>query len=641
MQVARDGSVNIMLDVYEQPLLNSVTEETGYVVQPSNIKVPLRPHQLAMIHAMHEKEAACVNGFDISGETHYSQMALLGDKVGSGKTLTTLGYLSYLKSNPLNNVFSRVHSLSRSAFWSQKPVSTTECSGNVLIIVPHTLFHQWKHAIQQQTTLSFFEVKTSKALEKLDFLNLVKTRDVTLMSNTIIRPFMSDPIREKIRWARVVFDEIDSIHFTSTITKPPANFYWLITATWPNFLFQGLYIYMSETFLTRRAAQGLHPDLVALLHEDNVTNGNNYYSRYDIRSAPFFSEFLTKHPSRGHLVLRTANTFMEQSWRTPPIVDERILCESPIAHRIIGAYVNAEIQELLHAGDIQSALEKLGVSGTSQSSLIAALSESREKDLHNLEKTLAFKETWEYATPAAKELALASLRIKISSLKDQIQSLKERITNMKDEICAICFEEPKAPTIVLCCSRLFCGSCIIQCIQRNPSCPLCRSSLKYENLRQIEAEAETKEKKLTNKTPVNEVIVERKPKKKDALLKLISDTPNGRFLVFNRYDNPFLEIEGELVARGIRVANVKGNKDHVSNMLKQFEKGEIRVLLMNSTLAGVGMDLKSASHIVLMHAMRKEEEKQIVGRAIRLGRTEPLKLVRLLHENELEVPRVI
>jgi superfamily II DNA/RNA helicase len=120
-------------------------------------------------------------------------------------------------------------------------------------------------------------------------------------------------------------------------------------------------------------------------------------------------------------------------------------------------------------------------------------------------------------------------------------------------------------------------------------------------------------------------------------LKLITDTPNGRFLVFNRYDNPFLEIEGELVTRGIRVANVKGNKDHVSNMLKQFEKGEIRVLLMNSTLAGVGMDLKSASHIVLMHAMRKEEEKQIVGRAIRLGRTEPLKLVRLLHENEIPI----
>ena len=105
-------------------------------------------------------------------------------------------------------------------------------------------------------------------------------------------------------------------------------------------------------------------------------------------------------------------------------------------------------------------------------------------------------------------------------------------------------------------------------------------------------------------------------------------------MVFNRYDNPFLELEGELLELGFHVATVKGNKDHISNILKQFEKGKIQILLMNSTQAGAGMDLKSATHIILMHMMRKEEERQIVGRAIRLGRTEPLTLVRLLHEDE-------
>jgi len=628
----RDESVNRMLEIYEQPLINSVSETSEYALQPPHVKVQLRPHQLAMINAMHKKEEQCVNGFDISGEKHFSQMAILGDKVGSGKTLMMLGYLSHLKENTLSNVFSRIHSMSRSAFWSQKPVYTPECSGNTLIIVPHTLFHQWKHAVQQQTTLSFFEVKTTKALEKPDFLSLIKTRDVTLMSNTIIRQYMSELSRESIQWARVIFDEVDSIHFTSTVSMPPSNFYWLITATWPNFIFQGLYMYMTESYLSRRATGGLHPDLVALLHEDQVTNGNNYYTRYEIRSGPFFSEFLSKHPSRGHLVLRTSSAFMEQSWRTPPIHDERILCESPVSHRIIAQYVNAEIQELLHAGDVQTALEKLGVSGTSQSSLITALCETREKELGRLEKTYAFKETIEYATPQAKEQALATLKTKISSIKEQITSLKERITNMKDEICAICFEDPKTPTIVLCCSRLFCGACIINCIQLNPSCPLCRSALGYQNLRQIDSDSDSS-KKCANKKK-DEIVIDKKPKKKEALLNLITSNPGSRFLIFNRYDNPFLEIEGDLLVRNVRVATVKGNKDHVSSILKQFEKGEIQVLLMNSTQAGAGMDLKSATHIVLMHAMRKEEEKQIVGRAIRLGRTEPLKLIRLLHESE-------
>ena len=626
---ARDDSINRMLDVYEQPLLHSVTDTSGYALQPPEIKVALKPHQLAMIHAMTQKQKLCVEGFKVQEETHYSQAAILGDKVGSGKTLTTLGFIANLKRNPVTSVFNRIHEKSQTAFWSERPVNMNECSGNILIIVPHTLFHQWKFAIQQQTTLSFFEVKTIKALEKLDFNDLIKTRDITLMSNTIIKHFMNSENRHLIHWSLVLFDEVDNIQFTSTISMPPSNFYWLITATWPNILFHGLYMFMSNTYLVQRIASGLHPELAQILYRENIANINNtnYYSKYDVKSSSFFSEFISRHPARGHLVLLSNSAFMEQSWKSPTIVEQRIECETPISHRIIAQYVNSEIQELLHAGDIQSALEKLGVNNTSQSSLITALCDSREKELDRLEKTLAFKESIEYSTPQAKEQAVNSLKIKITSIKDQIASLKQRILHVKDEICAICFEEPKVPTFVLCCERLFCGSCIINCIQRNPSCPLCRSSLDFKRLRQIDTEGKSSTEEKEPELPV------KKPKKKDALLKLITET-KGKFLVFNRYDNPFLEIEGELLQRGIHVATVKGNKDHISNTLKQFEKGEIQVLLMNSMQAGVGMDLKSASHIVLMHAMKLEEEKQIIGRAIRLGRTEQLNLVRLLHEGE-------
>ena len=630
--MSRDDSMQTMMTIYEHPLKNSTTETSECALQPAHIKLPLRPHQLAMIHAMHQKEEACVNGFRIDGEKHYSQMSILGDKVGSGKTLMMLGYLSHLKANPLPAVFSRIHGSSQSSFWSEKPISTNECSGNTLIIVPHTLFHQWKHAIQQQTTLSFLDVRTTKTIEKADFLRLIKERDITLMSNTIIRHYMADTVRESLQWSRIIFDEIDSIHITSTVPMPPANFYWLITATWPNFLFQGLYMYMSESYLTRMAGS-LHPELLAILHQDQVTNGNNYYSRYDIKSHNFFSQFLSKHPSRGHLVLRTATRFMEQSWKAPPIIEQRIVCESPISHRIIAQYVNADIQELLHAGDVQTALERLGVNNTSQSSLITALCETREKDLDRLEKTLAFKETMEYATPLAKEQAIQSLKVKIASIKEQVVSLKDRITRVKDELCAICYDEHKVPTFVMCCSRIFCGACIIQWIQRNPSCPLCRAPLEYKNLRQIHPDTDD-DAVGGGAAEKDELVIVKNPKKKDALLNLINSVPNGKFLVFNRYDNPFLEIESELVQKGIKVATVKGNKDHVSIVLKEFEKGSIQVLLMNSAQAGAGMDIKSATHIILMHAMRIEEERQIVGRAMRLGRTESLTLVRLLHENE-------
>jgi len=624
--MSRDDPVNKMLDIYEQPLINGLTENSTMALQPPHIKVNLKPHQLAMIHAMVKKEHDAVEGFNINEETHYSQFAILGDKVGSGKTLMLLGHLSNIKNTGQRNTFSRIHEFSKTRFWSKKPIHPIECSGNTLIIVPHTLFHQWKYAIQQQTTLSFLEVKTIKAFEKLDFLQNIKQRDITLMSNTIIKTFMSEQSRHSIQWSRIIFDEVDSVQFTSTVSMPSANFYWLITATWTNFLFQGLYIYITENYLNRRIAAGMNPELISMLQNDQVTNNHNYYSRYEIQSGNFFSQFLTKHPNRGHLVLRTSNAFMEQSWMSPPIIENRIDCQAPIQHRLISQFVNAEIQELLHAGNIQGALEKLGVTNTNQASLITAVNDTREKELDRLEKTLIFKETMEYATPQAKEQALTSLKTKIISMKEQINSLKQRILHFKDEICAICFEEPNVPTLVTCCSRLFCGECIINCCKRELKCPLCRGVIGIANLKQLNLDSKDNNE--------NTVITPVKLSKKDALIKLINETSNGKFLVFNRYDNAFLEIEGRLLEKGIRVANLRGNKDHISSILKQFENGSIQVLLMNSMEAGAGIDLKSSTHIVLMHNMRKEEEKQIVGRAIRLGRIEPLHLVRLLHEAE-------
>ena len=630
----QDDSVGMMLDVYQQPLTYSLTSESSVASQSADIKVPLHPHQLAMISAMEEKEYACINGFRIGAEQHFSQFAILGDKVGSGKTLMMLGYIAHMKAKAQQpaKVYSRIHALSKSMFWSHKPVSTTDCSGATLIIVPHTLFHQWKQTITKQTGLSFVEVRTTKALEKPDFIANIKARDITLMSNTIIKQFMEKRLHETMQWSRIVFDEIDNVQFTSTTIMPKANFYWGMTATWSNLLFHGLYMYMSETFLNRQITNGIHPELATLLQQDQATNGHNYYARYDIKSYNFFAPFLTKHPSRGYLVLRSSNAFMEQSWRTPPVFEQRILCESTIVHRLVSNFVSPEIQELLHAGDVQSALQRLGATAENQSSLIAAVCASRESDLERLEKTLAFKETMPYSTPQLKEAAISSLQTRIASLKEQISNLKERITNAKNEICAVCYDEPKTPTFVKCCSRIFCGVCIVACLQRKANCPLCRAELDYTKLCSIEL-GETKTKSNAKAAPV----VPKLLKKKDALLKCITDSSGGRFLVFNRYDNPFNEIEGTLIERGYRVATVRGNKDHVSNVLSQFEKGEVKILLMNSATAGVGMDLKSATHVVLMHAMRKEEERQIVGRAMRLGRTAPLNLIRLLHEEENQV----
>jgi SNF2 family DNA or RNA helicase len=610
-----------LLDLYNQIVNTSLTEDSPLANQPSDLKLPLKRHQLSMIAAMKQKEIDCLKGFEINNEIHHSQFAILGDKVGAGKTLMMLGHIAAMKNETIP-MYHRINGSSKMAFWSTKPIHTSECSGNTLIIVPHTLFHQWKQAIVKQTKLSFFEVKNVRTLEDPQFYTLIRARDVTLMTNTTLRYYMASNPRNSLLWQRIVFDELDTIQIPSTIEMPLANFYWLVTASWANYLHHGQYSFMSQEYLTQHAHR-YNPEVVQVLLNECALVGN-FYQRYDIKSSYFFAPFISKHLNRTHLILRNSLAYLNSSWESPTIETRDIICETPASYRILANFVSAEIQDLLNAGDTQGALERLGVAGSTQSSLISAVCETREKELDRLKKLLVYKESVEYATPAAKEQALQHLREKIQSVETQIQNLKERITNAANEICAICFEEPKVPTFVLCCNRVFCGQCIVNWLQRASTCALCRSTINTGSLRKL---TEVEEKR-------NVIVIPKKPTKREALLQILKETPNGRILVFNRYDNPFIELESELEELGFRVASVKGNRDVVSKTLEQFESGKIQILLMNSTQAGVGMDLKSATHVILMHTMRREEEKQILGRALRLGRTEPLTMIRLLFQEE-------
>ena len=95
-----------------------------------------------------------------------------------------------------------------------------------------------------------------------------------------------------------------------------------------------------------------------------------------------------------------------------------------------------------------------------------------------------------------------------------------------------------------------------------------------------------------------------------------------------------MALERDCDSEGISYHTLRGNKDVIASTIKSFEKGDKRVLFLPTESAGAGLNLVSASHIVLFHAMTPEEEKQAVGRAYRLGRTEPLSVIRLLHEGE-------
>ena len=154
---------------------------------------------------------------------------------------------------------------------------------------------------------------------------------------------------------------------------------------------------------------------------------------------------------------------------------------------------------------------------------------------------------------------------------------------------------------------------------RTLACPLCRTSFHPNQLCAIGAQS------------IPRSTAPKLPKKNEALLKILEENPEGKFLIFSRYENPLLSLQ-ELLS--YTSATLQGNKDVIAKILNNFEQGKIKVLLLNSKAAAAGINIPSATHVILLHKMIKEEETQILGRAYRIGRTAPLHFIQLLTERE-------
>lgn len=627
---------------------NTLTLNSTLAPQPPNIKLPLRNHQKAVIHEMCEREKASMSGIPFKNTMTYANYGVLGDEVGTGKSLVVLGYISHLKNNPFNQRRGILYPNSSTNFFTVYTKEYTETTGTSLIIVPHTIYRQWQDYCKKQTDLNIFFIKSAKDLapgHQIDdisgrkaFIDKLVASDAVLVSNTLYGDISHYAKENNIHWKRIFVDEVDSIHIPNTSLQPNAPFTWFITATWPNFIMEGHIIRQNifEYYQSHSSefTSELGKWLIAELGGVSQTTGNTqiqsmYRSAYmRMRSSRWLSQYRSEHRLRAMVLLMCNKAFIDESRQMPLMFDTTLLCEQPASHKALIGLVSVQIQNMLHAGNIEGALTELGVSADTPINLAEAATLERMKELDRLKKTLSFKESIDYATPQTKEAALQILKQKISSVEEQLKNFRKRLENLKSEECPICYDDPNqnSATLTPCCHRVFCAQCILTSLTRSMTCPLCRAEMKTNQL--VQLVNEDKKKKKTKKV---EGKLLSKPR---ALLKFLKENPQARVLVFSRYENPFITLERDCELEGITYHTLRGNKDTIAATIRAFERGDKRVLFLPTESAGAGLNLVTASHVVLFHAMTQEEEKQAIGRAFRLGRTENLNVVRLLHEGE-------
>lgn len=608
--------------------------------QPTWIKTPLRPHQLTLLAAARELEGrANMTTLSLAEPQLLTRFGTLADRVGAGKSLVAL---SLIRDPPVAQVSftcreggaARIMGLKQMPPVADIPAAWMDLSGaalraaiggqrlhvrTALVIVPHNVVSQWETYIRDQTMLDAVFIKKTKDCDydAPRFLQRVLAADVVLVSGTMLKKFvgavsMYGPLFRDVVWSRLFIDEADTIPCGLRLGEVTARFTWFITGSWLNMLFpRGLYEYIVKQ----------------LDEETRVAIGNGYIaglnSHMNVVSATVSD---SKDPRFTALILRNRDDWIDASLARPVIHHDTIMCRAPANLGILRDFVTPAALEALHAGDTAGALTAMGIKASSKESVAAALTGSLRGELTQAEKMLAFKREMEYSTPAAKKEALIKAEAKVARLQDQLTALENRIAGAANgDLCPICYDTPRTTTLTPCCRQAFCLACICECLASKPACPLCRvaiASPKQLAVLGADGEEEVAEEELL-------------PTKGAALLNLLgASKPDERYLVFSAHEASFKGLRELLAARGVRCEVLQGTAARIDRLRKQFREGTVRVLCMNARYVGAGLNLESATHVVLYHRMNVELERQVIGRAVRFERAGELRVIHMVHEQE-------
>lgn len=617
---------------------------------PSWVTTPLLSHQRTALAAAHALEDAKLNGMDVDplpgegmGGRLYTSYGILGDRVGSGKSLTAL---SLVKSPPPPDMYTeyvmrgqmlgegrdvgllRTRSQTTSSFGTTLlPVRTA------LFIVPHALMGQWEGYVNKDTTLKALFLKKRNDASDVTLLTRLETFDAVFVSSTMWATFRTAHPVHTILWSRLFIDEADSIAISTDYNDLHARFYWFISASWLNLVFSnGAYFNITLNYTPLPETPAHIVDRVKELHTGSSflsipgCRHHNIVRRMcgNVGNGLYVNAAMSQST---RLIVHSSEDYIKSSFSSPSVSHRNIICATPANIRVLDSFISPQMLERLNAGDLHGALESIGMSAHSEHEISAAFTKTLQTELENARRTYEYKKGIEYSTEAIKNKALEACETKIASIESRIATIQDRIKRAKEQTCPICYCDVSNPSVTPCCQQLFCFPCLCESLKRVAACPLCRARI--EDLKSVKVLGEKNDVMTPTQVP-------EKLKKAEAFLDFVRKNPEAKILMFSGYDASFSQLEDRLTEEDINYATVNGSQARITKLLREFKAGKYKILFLNARNMGAGLNIEAATHVVLYHKMSAELEHQIIGRAMRIGRLAPLEVVHLLHENELD-----
>lgn len=588
--------------------------------QPSLISIQLKPHQLACLKKAFIMEKFGSIKYNIDGSKHNdiyntclngqyninTNIGIIGDIVGYGKTLTALSIISECKLDDifLNKKYEK--SFISNSNYSYFSYSTnnkiikknTNMINSTLIIVPRgPVYVQWEKTLKQDTNLKYLAIDNLNFIKKnlpnpenvtneiiLEYFN---DYDVVLIKNTTLEVLFSyynnlttaSCYNYLFRWKRVMIDEAHDI----IKTIPILHYYylWLISGTY------------EELINSIRSPTGILYDIRQVFN--------------DIKNIKL-------------MLIKCKKEFVRNSFKLPVPEEKYYLCKMPIQFMAIKDLISNSIIDKLNANDIVGAIKELGGKTETENDMIELVSKDINTDIENKKKEIDYVNILDIPDDI-KSQRLDKLNNDLINLNDKLNNLKNRVTELSNKTCAICMDILDKP-IILKCTHSYCGVCLINWINKNSKCPECRSIINTDDMIAI---TNNKNEISNENTLLTKV---------DTLISIIKNKITGKFLVFSKYETGFNSIIQKLKENNISYGELKGTTNHMMNILDDFKTSKIKVILLNTYHAGSGIDISFATDVIIFHSMGLYKN-QAVGRAQRVGRNDKLFIHNLCYDQEM------
>ena len=606
---------------------------------------------------------------------------VLADEMGLGKTITSIALIAsnpaplncpavkYSESYKMNKLFTKATLvLAPSHLVKQWEDEAIKCNPkfNVQVIVTKKDMDKIKVSdIQEadiiitshQFLMNFkyypslhYKACTPSNYASYDRQKVLETKLSNLLNNEEALLTLENPVFEFFFFQRIILDEGHEIfgemlgsgsqskYMSNWVSSMDANYYWYVSGT-PFVNFLGVkncstYInlkleepdrQLSFDYSTGNKQVNCTQELFSFLTKEYIWN--NILSKICIRHRKIDVENQVQIPGFEEKLIWLKFTDLEKQLydakvdKVPHQYLQQLCCHPMIIEQTRKIFGDAEIDLAL----MQDKLLEYHNNRCEEYKKKLAKLDPKKTEYHMLKKT--------YESTINESHYMHTI----------LDKMKNKPIDDENESCSICMDVLENPALTNC-GHLFCYECVKMCLSDKKKCPMCKADLTGKELLVVNG------KNIKQPVEINPLIIKYGSKlgKTISIIRTLVEQPNSRIIIFSQWDDMLSLIGKTLAENNINNCFVKGNVWSRNSAIKKFKTGvnadgdDNKVIMLSLKNSASGTTLVCCTHIIFIEPINasmeevKAIESQAIARAVRIGQTKNVMVIRILIEKTIE-----